>query len=221
LLTATLPRRLQENIPFSDTAAIHIANIVDAINSEAWTVLPDGTLAAATVITNATEMVEGSSLAEQLTGLLNDLKARPVPPLPPGTGSQDVPVSAPAATPPASLAGANPTKLMATVMQHGGIVLGWVGTVLAVIAVVASADLKTVIPVGFSLFTFWLLTAANRNPGYLRLFAGIICLIDLVIATGFAAYGQLSTFLVTLTALVFLAAAVLLTIKYTQKKQPS
>jgi hypothetical protein len=223
LLTANLPRRLQENIPFSDTPTIHIANIVDAVNSDAWAYLADGSLAVATVITNATGMVEGSSLAAQLTGLLNNLKARPVLPVLPGGKSGNTPPPAPASAPPAHAAPAGPAtaNLMATVVQQGGPVLGWVGTVLGVIAIVASGDLTTALPVGFCLFTFWLLTTANRNPGYLRFFAAIICLIDLVIATGFVTYGQLSTFLVTLTALVFFAATILLTIKYTQNQQPS
>jgi hypothetical protein len=226
LLTANLPRRLLENIPFSDTTSIHIANIVDTVTSDAWAYLPDGSAAAATVITNAAQMVDGSSLAAQFTGLLTDLKARPVPPppaqaaasqedTPPARADGGVEVPHPAS------AGAGVPNIGTALVQQGGIVLGGLGTILAVIVLVASGDLRTAIPVGFPCLMFWLLAYANRNPLYLRIFAAIICVVDLLIAVGFATYASPTAPFITLTALVFLAASVLLTIKYTQQQPPS
>jgi hypothetical protein len=224
LLTANLPRRLLENIPFSDTTAIHIANIVDTVSSDAWAYLPDGSPAAAIVITNAAQLVDGSVLSAQLTGLLNEVQARPRQDLRAQAGES------PEVAPPARAAGevARPSPggttvpdIRATIVQQGGIVLGGLGTILAVIVLVVSGDLRTAIPVGFPGSMFWLLAYANRNPTYLRLFAAVICVIDILIAMTFATYPSPTAPFITVTALVFLTASVLLTIKYTQKKQPS
>jgi len=224
LLTANLPRRLLENIPFSDTTAIHVANIVDAVTSDAWAYLPDGSPAAAIVLANAAQMVDGSALGAELTGLLNDLKARPAPPRPaPGAESRGaapaVGVDGRAARPPPG--GATMPNVMAAIVQQGGIVLGGLGTILAVIVLVASGDMLVAILVGFPCLMFWLLVYANRNPIYLRLFAAVIGVVDILLAMSSVQYRGPTAPFITLTVLVLLAAVVLLTIKYTQKKQPS
>jgi hypothetical protein len=224
LLTANLPRRLQENIPFSDTTAIHIANIVDTVSSDPWTTLPDGSVAAAIVLTNAAQMVEGSALAGELTGLVNDLKARPVRSSPPDDALPQVGLSS--AAPGAGVAAQAPTRLSvplppAAVVQRGGIVLGGLGAILAVLVLITSGDLRTAIPLGLPCLMFWLLAYANRNPFYLRLFAAIICVIDILIAASFATYPSPTAPFITATVLIFLAATVLLTIRYTQKSPQS
>jgi hypothetical protein len=76
LLLASLPQRLQDNVPFSNTPSIHIAGIVDTVNNDAWTYLRDGSPAVAIVIANAIGAVEGSSLAKPLENLQYELNVR-------------------------------------------------------------------------------------------------------------------------------------------------
>jgi hypothetical protein len=83
LLLTDLPSSLTQTIPFDGAAGIHVANIVNAVNSDAWARLPDGTVPLLLVIENAIYMVQGSGLAAQLQALHDAIQAAPAPPAPP------------------------------------------------------------------------------------------------------------------------------------------
>jgi hypothetical protein len=76
LLLTDLPSGLQNSIPFDNAPAIHIANIITAVDSPAWSQLPDGTIPLLLVMENAIYTVQGSGLAGQLQALHDTLKAR-------------------------------------------------------------------------------------------------------------------------------------------------
>jgi hypothetical protein len=76
LLLTDLPSGLQNSIPFDNAPAIHIANIITAVDSAAWSQLPDGTIPLLLVMENAIYTVQGSGLASQLQTLHDTLKAR-------------------------------------------------------------------------------------------------------------------------------------------------
>src|SRR5215218_10918054 len=74
LLLADLPQTLRDSIEFANAPAIHIANIVNAVDSDAWAVLPDGARPLFTVMENAADMVRGARLESELRSLLGTLR---------------------------------------------------------------------------------------------------------------------------------------------------
>jgi hypothetical protein len=80
LLLTDLPQSLTRAIPFDGAAGTHVANIVNAVNDDAWARLPDGTVPVLLVIENAIYMMHGSGLAAQLQTLHDAIQAAPPPP---------------------------------------------------------------------------------------------------------------------------------------------
>jgi hypothetical protein len=103
LLLADLPGNLRDSVEFAAAPAVHIANIITMIDSDAWAVLPDGARPLFTVIENAADMVRGARLESELRGLLGMLRARadgkraPTPPL--QTPEADAPTAVPTTSP--------------------------------------------------------------------------------------------------------------------------
>ena len=100
LLLTDLPQGLTRTIPFDAAAGTHVANIVNAVNDDAWARLPDGTVPLLLVIENAIYMVQGSGLAAQLQTLHDAVQAAPAPPggggpAPPGAPPDPPPAPAP------------------------------------------------------------------------------------------------------------------------------
>jgi hypothetical protein len=79
VLLTDLPPGLVNTIAGATAPATHIANIVNAVNDDAWARLPDGTVPLLLLIENAIYMVQGSGLAAQLQTLHDTLQAAPVP----------------------------------------------------------------------------------------------------------------------------------------------
>jgi hypothetical protein len=101
LLLTDLPQSLTRTIPFDAAAGTHVANIVNAVNDDAWARLPDGTVPLLLVIENAIYMVQGSGLAAQLQTLHDAVQAAPAPPGgggPAQPGAPPDPAPAPAPT---------------------------------------------------------------------------------------------------------------------------
>src|SRR3954471_9429182 len=76
LLVADLPTDLQNRITPAESPAIHIANIVNTIDSDAWAQHPDGAWSIILVIQAAIYMLQGSRLAQDLQSLVDTLTAR-------------------------------------------------------------------------------------------------------------------------------------------------
>ena len=74
-----LPQSLTRTIAFDGAAGTHVANIVNAVNDDAWARLPDGTVPVLLVIENAIYTVQGSGLAAQLQTLHDAIQAAPPP----------------------------------------------------------------------------------------------------------------------------------------------
>jgi Effector-associated domain 1 len=94
VLLTDLPPSLTRTIPFDAAAGTHVANIVNAVNDDAWARLPDGTVPLLLLIENAIYMVQGSGLASQLQTLHDTLQAAPAP------AADPAPAPAPSAAPP-------------------------------------------------------------------------------------------------------------------------
>src|SRR6476661_5704089 len=75
-LIECLPQGLQNSIPHSDQATVHIASIVATTGADAWNPLPDGTWAILLLIDTAASLIEGSTLATDLKALHDSLQAR-------------------------------------------------------------------------------------------------------------------------------------------------
>jgi hypothetical protein len=109
LLLTDLPQSLTRTIAFDGAAGTHVANIVNAVNDDAWARLPDGTVPVLLVIENAVYMVQGSGLAAQLQTLHDAIQAAPPPQVGGATGQTGIttppvpPPAAPAPTPSISL----------------------------------------------------------------------------------------------------------------------
>ena len=96
-----LPQGLQNSIPYSDQATVHIANIVAVSNADAWNPLPDGTWAPLLLLDTAASQVEGSTLGLDLKALRDTVQARAaqLPPRPAAETPAAIPLTVPAATP--------------------------------------------------------------------------------------------------------------------------
>lgn len=75
-LLAGLPDGLRNSISMADIPRTHIISMVDMIDSEAWTQLPDDTWSIIRVLDNSISLVRGSRLEKELQTLLDTLKAR-------------------------------------------------------------------------------------------------------------------------------------------------
>src|SRR4051794_36557868 len=109
LLLADLPSELQYAIPFDNAPALHIANIVDTANSDAWAQLPNGSIPLQIVIENALFSVRGSNLAGQLQAMLDTVKSRAAQ-----TGAPTQVPTPPAQEVPDSTAGRSPMNMKLT-----------------------------------------------------------------------------------------------------------
>lgn len=76
LLLADLPRDLQNAVAFDSSPSVHIANIVELVNSTVFNRLSDGSVPLLIVIENAMFMVRGSALGRQLQGLYKVVQLR-------------------------------------------------------------------------------------------------------------------------------------------------
>jgi effector-associated domain 1 (EAD1)-containing protein len=95
VLLTDLPPGLVNTIASANAPATHIANIVNAVNDDAWARLPDGTVPLLLLIENAIYMVQGSGLAAHLQTLHDTLQAAPAAP----GGSTPAPADSPAPAP--------------------------------------------------------------------------------------------------------------------------
>jgi hypothetical protein len=76
LLLATLPPALRDSIPRTRVVAMDIPRLVDTVEGEAWSPLPDGVYPITVVIENASGLAPGSRLASELQALLTTLRSR-------------------------------------------------------------------------------------------------------------------------------------------------
>jgi hypothetical protein len=75
-LLAGLPDNLRNSISTADAPRLHVINIIDVADGEAWGQLTDDTWSIIHIIDNSLSLVRGSRLEKELQTLLNTLKAR-------------------------------------------------------------------------------------------------------------------------------------------------
>ena len=146
LLLSDLPSTVQLAIAFDPAPAIHIRNIVEALNSEDAEQLDDGTIPLLVVIENAIYAVRGSRLAGELRPFQDKVKASTGP----ASQSSATRGALADADPPSRLTGEQYRELQAVLLaafpQYGDLqrmVLFYLGENLA--AVTASGNLQQVV----------------------------------------------------------------------------
>ncbi len=94
-LLADLPPGLRNGISGANAPAVHVANILTAVDGPAWAPLPDGTWPVLTVIENAMALVPGARLGADLGSLHDRLRARALGAAPPATSPASPAAAAP------------------------------------------------------------------------------------------------------------------------------